>query len=146
MQEFEDLGPEYRQGTYLGRLPRELRQISTRYQESCDYHVGITIRNENIRWLTVRNRTGTIVCNILFERGIRNNITMKEFIFNVKQGIDVRYKLTSSHYIENIRGIRGHFGLYNRKDKGEINHYGIQLRMCREIEDALLELEAFQKS
>ena len=144
MQEFEDQGPEYRQGTYLGRLPKELRQLATRYQESCNYNVSIQIRDGNNRFLTSDSNKGAIINHIPFQRGVGNNITMKEFIFNVKQGINTFsfYNVTPSYYLA-ASNRKNRFGLIGRVDVGS---FVFQLEMCRELEDALLEMEAFQNS
>ena len=146
MQEFEDLGPEYRQGTYLGRLPKELRQLVTRYEESCNYEITINSypTRPNKKAIVVYNKQETVACNIHFERGIRNNITMREFILNVKQGILVRYNVSSLYSIKTFNETSHLFGLYNRNDPERMSIF--ILRLCHELEDALYEMERFQNS
>ena len=143
MQEFEDLGPEYRQGTYLGRLPRELRQLTTRYEESCNYSVIIHISsNPNIKTIGILDRRSNEGRYIPFERGIRNEITMKEFILNVKQDIETEYRVTSTYTIGGF--IKNHIGLFNTGESQEI--FVNVMRLCRELEEALFEMERFQNS
>ena len=149
MEQFEDLPPEYRQGTYLGRLPRELRQLTTRYEESCNYEIRIrqVPSKPNMKTLVLYNTANTLGSHIPFERRIRNDITMREFISSVKQGLDDEYKVTSSYSIRAIpSGGAGKnlIGLYSSIDR--VGVYIIRASLCRELEDALYEMEAFQNS
>ena len=140
MQEFEDRGPEYRQGTYLGRLPKELRQLITRYEESCNYEITINSSptSPNRKVLVVYNKQDTVACHIPFDRGIRNKITMREFILNAKRGILVRYGVSSLYSIKSFDGESHIFGLYNRNDPERMSI--VILGLCRELEDALYEM------
>ena len=142
MQQFEDLGPEYREGTYLGRLPKELRQLATRYQESCNYY-GIAIfadpGDPNKQTISIRSPGNMISSFIPFQRGIKNVITMREFIFDVKAGVhSTSYNVTPTYGIQ-CYGRIGVFGLFNRKDVSE--NFVTTFDLCRELEDALLEVE-----
>ena len=144
MEQFEDLPPEYRQGTYLGRLPRELRQLTTRYKESCNYEIRIrqVPSRPNMKTLVLFNTVNTLGSHIPFERGIRNKITMREFISNVRQGIDSEYRVTSSYSIRSIPDDL--IGLYSSID--HVGVYIILARLCHELEEGLLEMERFQNS
>ena len=144
MQEFEDLGPEYRQGTYFGRLPKELRQLATRYEESCNYSVDIhTTPDPDKKTIGILNRGLGTNYYIPFQRGITNNITMKEFIFNVKQDIDVEYRVSHYFYIGNFT--KKHIGLYIKEQLPYILPVAV-IKLCRELEEILMDMEVFQKS
>ena len=150
MKQFEDIDPEYRQGTYLGRLPRELRQLTTRYKESCDYGIDIqdVIRKPDVKTLVLYNKTNTLGSHIPFKKGIRNEINMRDFISRVKQGIQTDYRVSTYFYIEMLPSRSREegkpiLGLYNSLDPVV---YIVVIELCRELEDALYEMERFQNS
>ena len=148
MQQFEDLPPEYRQGTYLGRLPRELRQLTTRYSESCNYRIRIVRpqhpQEQEFKIISITDKP-TLVSYIPFQRGIINGITMREFILNVKQNnIPYSYRVTSSLSIAPDGIEKDGIVLYNGTERPHTPI--VFVKLCRELEDALLAMEAFQNS
>ena len=145
MHRFKDIPREYREeSSYLGTLPKELRQLTMRYKESCRY----TIRelqpsqtDPNMRGILITDRV-SLNCIIPIERGIRNKITMKKFISNVKRGIYSAYRVTSTYSIESDAELI--ISILNTQDPS--SSYIIRFELCRELEEALLNMESFQNS
>ena len=140
MQQLEDIDPECREETYLGKLPKELRQLIVKYMSTCDYSITILSSDEINKVLAIVNRSLSVGCYIPFQRGTRSRITMKKFLSNVKMRVRSEYDVSPYHILSNNE--KGNIGLFCKKDYS--GHFLSMFTPCRELEDALLEMEAFQ--
>ena len=147
MEQFEDIDAELREGTYLGTLPKELRQLTTRYRQSCNYQIytNPTPGKLDRKAIVISDKEYMIRSYIPFQRGVRNTIGMQEFILDIKAGRASTYNITPAYALQHRRGMPSFtFGLYH---KGEaLEPYISIFTLCYELEETLLRMEVFQNS